>query len=264
LRARLGDIEAHYGDLDGIGRFILGGDLDPGFAIDGDKIKGFGQDSNDEGIFVDPEMIDGWWQREMEHRNRFPGLTTLEDDQSPEVLQEIPAEILIQTVERTGYVPKPVTDGLWAAILAGGAAEKVAVGKQIALLQRSAPEVAVFLIGKLPRSAAQQITTIIAGIAELPLPPERIDELASELWLKLLLENSLFQIVFGIEQERGADAVGFAYLNLDDVADFGEIGDRAHRPQTGIQNLECNQGFLRQHGAAPAPGTKSANRSQRQ
>ncbi|MBT7030933.1 MAG: hypothetical protein HN970_08670 [Rhodospirillaceae bacterium] len=222
LRGRLGDIEAHNGDLDGIGRFILGGDLDPGFAIDG----------NDQGVFVgpdkplpeetilpniidpnealpeatllphiidpnaplpgetlrpeyvNPDKIDNWWQREMERRNRFPGLTTLEDNQSPEVLQEIPAELLIQTVERTGHVPTPVTDGLRAAILAGGAAEKVAAGKQIAGLQKTAPEVAEFLIGKLPPEEARQIT-VIAGIAELPLLPERIDAITQERIEKL-------------------------------------------------------------------------------
>ena len=184
LRGRLSGIEAHNGELDGIGRFILGGDEDPGFTIDGDKNPGFGQDSNDAGIFVDPEMIDGWWQREMERRNRFSGLTTLKDNQSPEVLQEIPAELLIQTVERTGHVPTPVTNGLRATILAGGAAEKVAAGKQLAGLQRDAPEVAGALINRLPPEEAQQIN-IIAGIAELPLPPERIDGIARERIEKL-------------------------------------------------------------------------------
>jgi hypothetical protein len=264
LRGRLGDIEAYNGELDGIGRFILGGDEDPGFIIDGDKIGGFGPDSNDEGIFVDPEMIDGWWKREMERRKRFPGLTTLEDQQSPEFSLEIPAELLIHTVERTGHVPTSVTDGLRAAILAGDPAEKVAAGKQIAKLKKTAPEVAETLIGKLPPEEAQQIT-IIAGISELPLPPERIDgEPASTLGLKLLLEDSLFQVVFGIEQQRRSDAVGFVHLNLDNVPDFGEIGDRAHRPETGVQNLEIDQGFLRQDGAAPAPGTKCADWRQRQ
>lgn len=81
---------------------------------------------------------------------------------------------------------KPVTDGLRAAILAGGAAEKVAAGKQIASLKKTSPEVAQILIGRLPPEEAQQIT-IIAGIAELPLPAERIGEPASTLGLKLLL-----------------------------------------------------------------------------
>jgi hypothetical protein len=57
-------------------------------------------------------------------------------------------------------MPTPVTDGLRATILAGGAAEKVAAGKQIAKLKKTAPEVAEILIGKLPRSEAQQITII--------------------------------------------------------------------------------------------------------
>jgi len=103
--------------------------------------------------YVDSEKIDKWWLREMGR----PGLG-----------REVPAELLIQTVERTGHVPTPVTDGLRPAILVGDPAEKVEAGKQIAKLKKTAPDVAEILINRLPPEEAQQIT-IIAGIAELPL-----------------------------------------------------------------------------------------------
>jgi hypothetical protein len=222
LRGRLGAVEAHSVEMDGIGRFIRGEDMDPDFAVRPE--------------YVNPEKIDKWWKRELEDYGNG-GVVT------PGTFKEIPAELLIQTVERTGHVPSPVVDNLRASILAGDPAAKVAVGKQLAELQQTSPEVAQNLIKRLPPEEALQIG-IYADIAELPLPPERIDDPATGLGLKLFLEDSFLQIVLGIEQECGADAVGFVHLNLDNVSDLGEIGDRAHRPETGIQNLEFDQGFL--------------------
>ena len=78
----------------------------------------------------------------------------------------------------------PVEDGLWTSILAGGAEEKMQAAKQIADLKKNAPEVAQSLIRQLPPEEVQQID-IISGIAELPLPPERIDGIARERIEKL-------------------------------------------------------------------------------
>lgn len=268
LRGRLGDIEAHNGELDGIGRFILGGDLDPGFDVDpgdhqlgrapvgdgtiidpddyqlgrapvnGDEQPGItllphivGPESA-EGFnhrpgetlrpdYVNPDKIDGWWLREMERYGY--GRVTLEDRHSAGAIQEFPAELLIQTVERTGHVPTSVTDGLRAMILAGGAAEKVAAGKQIANLQKTSPEVAEILIGRLSPEEAQQIT-IIAGIAELPLPPERIDAIAQER-IEKLPEVEAKPFIIGEDE--------FAPDPRPAVVKFGQVWESgAWRPET--------------------------------
>ena len=136
LRGRLGGIEAYNGALDGIGRVILGGDLDPGFDVDTGEHQ-LGRAPAEPGVIIDPndyrigrapapgsieaDKIDEWWKREMERHGYGGRLNNLDGGPLGRRFQEIAAELLVQTVEHTGHATTPVTDGLRAAILAGGA-----------------------------------------------------------------------------------------------------------------------------------------------
>jgi len=83
------------------------------------------------------------------------------------------------TIRDTGHVPSPVVDCQRAAVLAGNAREKVAAGRQMAGLQRMAPDVAAELMARTPRDERFRLVDLM-GVAELPLAPETIVEIWDE------------------------------------------------------------------------------------
>ncbi|SOO32573.1 hypothetical protein XAP6164_990009 [Xanthomonas phaseoli pv. phaseoli] len=81
---------------------------------------------------------------------------------------------------------------------------------------------------------------------------------------KLLAEDALFQIVFGIEQQRDLALRGFADGYFDHVADFVRVGGDADRALVGVEHAEAHLGICLENGAAPAPRAIRRDRRQRQ
>src|SRR5690349_17517072 len=81
---------------------------------------------------------------------------------------------------------------------------------------------------------------------------------------KLLVENPIFEIVLGIEQQIHRLVARFADRHFDHVAHLVRIGGRADRALVRIEHLELHLGACTQDRAAPASRAERTDRRHRE
>src|ERR1700743_3643342 len=81
---------------------------------------------------------------------------------------------------------------------------------------------------------------------------------------ELLVEDTLLEVVFGIEQEANRVAARLLHFHLANVSHLVEVGRGADRPFVRVLRLEAHPRGVGEDGATPSTRTERADGRQRQ